>query len=450
MIARGAGIHPHRDFRIISTSSRLGTRHRRSTQKLRAGVGDMDRRFLSNSEFVVSNDGLDVYPREAEDVSPELVPHPRSGNAGLNGGSDRLFGLRSARVRGASVLLVSKGATVSAAIRRLFLGMVPGVASPVALGAAIFLALAVPRMWQLENNFVYSPSGRIELPKDVQIDPLLMQFALPGYSATSVDNSGDSPDATQAVAPPADLSKFQSLRLQTYTIKPGDSISGIATRHGLNQDTLISFNDISDVRRIRVGATFQIPNKNGLRYTVRRGDSLSGISKKYDVGVNELLDANNLNSTVLSVGQELFIPGARMDPFQLDLVLGVAFRWPVLGATMTSPFGFRPDPFTGVRDFHNGIDLALYYGAPIHAAGNGIVKDVGYNSIYGNYVVISHADNFQTLYGHMSKQLARVGQHVTAGQTIGLMGSTGYSTGTHLHFTIYHNYQPVNPLKYLP
>ncbi len=356
-----------------------------------------------------------------------------------------------------SGLLPLVGSAVSRAatsVFRLSATLDRGLLVPVLIAAALFLSIAAPRLWLFRNVFVYPPAVAVAMPRDGQIDPLLMDFALPGYSSDTASgtagNSTDSSAATQAVAPPENLSQFQSLKLETYTVKPGDSISSIAARYGLNQDTLISFNDISDVRRIQVGATFQIPNKNGLRYKVRRGDSLSAISSRYNVSVNSLLDANNLKSTVLSVGQELFIPGVRMDPFQLDLILGTAFQWPVKGATLTSPFGFRPDPFTGVRDFHNGIDLALYYGAPIHAAGNGTVKDVGYNSIYGNYVVIAHAANFQTLYGHMSKQLVRVGQRVTVGQTIGLMGSTGYSTGTHLHFTIYHNYKPVNPLKYLP
>lgn len=359
---------------------------------------------------------------------------------------DRARPARRFDTSGARPLIAAAVSRTATSLSRLSGTVDRALLLPLLIAGVLFLSLSIPRLRLLRNTFVYPPAIAVGMPQDTQIAPLLMDFALPGYSSRPDSGSADS----QAVAPPENLKQFQSLRLETYTVKPGDSISSIAAHYGLNQDTLISFNDISDVRRIQVGATFQIPNKNGLRYKVRRGDSLSAISSSYNVSVNALLDANNLKSTVLSVGQELFIPGVRMNPFQLDLILGTAFQWPVKGATLTSPFGFRPDPFTGVRDFHNGIDLALYYGAPIHAAGNGTVKDVGYNSIYGNYVVIAHAANFQTLYGHMSKQLVKPGQRVTVGQTIGLMGSTGYSTGTHLHFTIYHNYKPVNPLKYLP
>jgi len=328
-----------------------------------------------------------------------------------------------------------------------------GMWLPVLVAAIIFVTVVDAQLQLLRDMFVYPPSGLLALPVDGQLEPLLMDQAVPGYnqgSGLTDAGSNVAVSEAQAVAPPADLSKFESLKLKSYTVRPGDSISTIAKKFGVNEGTIISFNDVSDVRRIQVGAVFQVPDKDGLRYTVRRGNSLSFISQKFNVPINSILDANNLKSSVLRVGQDLFIPGAKMNSFQLGLIMGNAFQWPVRGAVMTSPFGFRPDPFTGVRDFHNGIDLALYFGAPIHSAGNGVVRDVGYNSIFGNYVIISHPNNFQTLYGHMSKQLVHVGEQVAVGQTIGLMGSTGYSTGTHLHFTIYHNYQPVNPLLYLP
>jgi len=328
-----------------------------------------------------------------------------------------------------------------------------GMWLPVLVAAIIFVSVVDSQMQLLRNMFVYPPSGVLALPADSQLESFLMDQAVPGYDpGNAFTDAGPSGAVTdvQAVAPPADLSKFESLKLKSYAVRPGDSISSIAKQFGVNEGTIISFNDVSDVRRIQVGAVFQVPDKDGLRYSVRRGNSLSFISQKFSVPINSILDANNLKSSVLRVGQDLFIPGAKMNSFQLGLIMGNAFQWPVRGAVMTSPFGFRPDPFTGVRDFHNGIDLALYFGAPIHSAGNGVVRDVGYNSIFGNYVIISHPNNFQTLYGHMSKQLVHVGEQVAVGQTIGLMGSTGYSTGTHLHFTIYHNYQPVNPLLYLP
>lgn len=323
---------------------------------------------------------------------------------------------------------------------------------PVLIAALVIFVAVLGRLSMLKDQFIYPPAAQLQMPPDKQLEPQLMATAVPGYDAATGSDAYSSAarDESQAVAPPENLSRFESLKLTTYTVKPGDSISGIAKKFGIDEGTIISFNDINDVRRIPVGASFQIPNKNGLRYTVHRGDSLSSIAGRFNTSVNSLLDTNNMKSTVLHVGQDLFVPGAKMSTFQLQLVLGEAFQWPVRGAVMTSTFGIRRDPFTGARDFHPGIDLALYFGAPIHAAGNGVVKDAGYNNIFGYYIIISHPNSFQTLYGHLSKQLVHSGQSVVAGQTIGLMGSTGYSTGTHLHFGIYHNYKPVNPLKYLP
>ena len=118
----------------------------------------------------------------------------------------------------------------------------------------------------------------------------------------------------------------------------------------------------------------------------------------------------------------------------------------------TSPFGMRIHPITGVETMHNGVDLAGPSGTPIVASRDGTVTTAktGYNSGNGNYVVINHGDGFSTSYLHMLENLqVSVGQKVKAGQVIGYMGSTGMSTGPHLHFTIYYNGSTVNPADYI-
>jgi murein DD-endopeptidase MepM/ murein hydrolase activator NlpD len=125
------------------------------------------------------------------------------------------------------------------------------------------------------------------------------------------------------------------------------------------------------------------------------------------------------------------------------------FLRPVPGS-ISSGFGYRTDPVTGAQAFHAGIDLAAPCGTPIKAAGNGTVVLVGWDpSGYGNYVVINHGGGLATLYGHQSAVAAANGQVVTAGQVIGYVGSTGKSTGCHLHFEVRVNGNPVNPLGYL-
>ena len=116
---------------------------------------------------------------------------------------------------------------------------------------------------------------------------------------------------------------------------------------------------------------------------------------------------------------------------------------------LTSAYGWRTHPITGKQSFHNGVDLANVQGVPIYAAKSGTVTVATYNGVYGYYVQINHGDGFSSLYGHMTHYIVGVGQYVSAGQVIGYMGSTGWSTGPHLHFTIYYNGNTVNPMNYI-
>lgn len=116
---------------------------------------------------------------------------------------------------------------------------------------------------------------------------------------------------------------------------------------------------------------------------------------------------------------------------------------------LTSAYGWRIHPITKKESFHNGVDLANVQGTPIYAAKAGTVTVSTYNSVYGYYVQINHGDGFSSLYGHLTHDIVSVGQKVSAGQVIGYMGSTGWSTGPHLHFTIYYNGSTVNPMNYI-
>lgn len=131
---------------------------------------------------------------------------------------------------------------------------------------------------------------------------------------------------------------------------------------------------------------------------------------------------------------------------------GESFLFPVdrSGFVMyTSTYGYRVHPITGNYSFHNGLDLACYQGTPIYASKSGTVTTATYNYAYGYYVTINHYDGFSTLYGHMTNYVVSEGDYVERGQVIGYVGSTGYSTGPHLHFTIYCNGATVNPAAYI-
>ncbi len=125
------------------------------------------------------------------------------------------------------------------------------------------------------------------------------------------------------------------------------------------------------------------------------------------------------------------------------------FIWPVSGP-ITSPFGYRTDPVTGAQAFHSGIDIGASCGTPIKAAGTGVILSAGFNSGgYGNMTLINHGDGLSTLYGHQSSIIVSAGQSVAQGQVIGYVGSTGKSTGCHLHFEVRVNGNPVDPTGYL-
>ena len=122
---------------------------------------------------------------------------------------------------------------------------------------------------------------------------------------------------------------------------------------------------------------------------------------------------------------------------------------PCVWTVLTCPYGWRTHPITGKQSFHTGVDLANVQGTPIYAARGGTVTTATYDDVYGYYVTINHGDGFSTLYGHMTNYVVSPGETVTGGQLIGYMGSTGWSTGPHLHFTIYFNGNTVNPMDYI-
>jgi murein DD-endopeptidase MepM/ murein hydrolase activator NlpD len=122
---------------------------------------------------------------------------------------------------------------------------------------------------------------------------------------------------------------------------------------------------------------------------------------------------------------------------------------PTAAPMETSSFGYRRDPFNGMAAFHAGIDFTGAYGQPIQAAERGRVSFVGQRQGYGNVVEVDHGNGILTRYAHLSRFAARVGDKVTRGQTIAKMGSTGRSTGTHLHFEVRVNGDAVNPRRFL-
>ncbi len=235
-----------------------------------------------------------------------------------------------------------------------------------------------------------------------------------------------------------------------YEVKEGDNLSTLSLKIGATLDTIVSVNKITNANRLRPGAKLIIPNRNGLLYTVGKGETLEDISEKYDVSVKRIMSFNKIES--IEAGQDLFLPGARYTLDERIEKFGQIFNLPLDRITrVSSDFGYRTHPITGVRTLHRGIDFPGALNTPVYAARGGTVTFAGYSGGgFGNLVIIKHKDGYTTYYGHLNSVTTRAGQKVGVGSLIGRMGSTGRSTGSHLHLEIRRNGVAVNPNEYIP
>lgn len=311
-----------------------------------------------------------------------------------------------------------------------------------------FVSVAVYKTVSHFKNF----TGPVNMGVNFDTETENLKIAMSKFAMDSsyeyVDENGNVLTEDGRIISVDSLGIGKPVSFRDYKIKTGDTISSIAVKFGLtNISTLIAVNNIENVRAIRAGQQIKIPNQDGLNHKVLKGESLNSLSVKYRVSVEEILDANELSGEQLTIGQNLFIPGARLDSSSLKKALGELFSNPIKAQyRISSHFGKRADPFTGVSSFHTGVDFACPTGTPIGATMGGKVVYVGWSNIFGNYVIINHGNGYQSLYGHLSKILCRSNQEVSQGTKIGLVGSTGYSTGPHLHFTVYKNGKLVDPM----
>ncbi len=238
--------------------------------------------------------------------------------------------------------------------------------------------------------------------------------------------------------------------LVTYVVRSGDSIHTVSRELGVSMSTIIDFNNLSNPSSIKAGDRLFLPQPDGLIYNVQSGDTLESIAKAFFAPVESLFDTNNLkSSSTINPGQRVFIPMSVINMYQY-VPQSTPFRWPVYGV-ISSAYGWRSHPVSGDASFHSGLDIAAPEGAPIFAASKGVVIFAGVNGGYGNMVDIQHDNGYVTRYGHMSKICVYVGQRVDSGSLIGRVGSTGISTGPHVHFEVKDSKNnTMNPLSTLP
>ena len=261
----------------------------------------------------------------------------------------------------------------------------------------------------------------------------------------------------------------QSDKYCVYEVQPGDTLSSIAAKAGLesnddvaNWELLVHSNKpdiVSEDDLLQLGQKLRIPRGQGVIHLVLSDETLSDISDQYDSSIDDIMQANGIgDANSLKIGDELLIPGPKR--FASKVVIEAAAAGPqIVGGGPRSDVGFIW-PISGpISSYFSpnhplGIDIDLFgeAGPPIAAAKAGTVSFAGGNPCcsYGYYVVVDHGDGWQTLYAHLSGIAVSVGQKVAQGQLLGYGGTSGYSTGTHLHFEVHKNGAVVNPLTYLP
>lgn len=243
-----------------------------------------------------------------------------------------------------------------------------------------------------------------------------------------------------------------------HTVKEGDTVASIAQTYGISQDTILWQNDITAKTKLKPGQTLQILPVTGVSHKVGKGETIYSIAKKLSAEPQAIVDFPfntfvNDETFSLAVGQTLIIPEG-VPPKEAPLGPVFVRRTPDAGTVTASGDFVWPasgNISQGFAWYHRGIDIANKGVPDILAADSGTVVIAGWpdNGGYGNRVIIDHGNGYQTLYAHLSQIYVTPGQTVSRGASIGRMGSTGRSTGTHLHIEIRQNGVAVNPLQFL-
>jgi murein DD-endopeptidase MepM/ murein hydrolase activator NlpD len=251
-----------------------------------------------------------------------------------------------------------------------------------------------------------------------------------------------------------------------YTVNTGDTISSIANKFQISINTILWSNNLTAFSLIRPGDKLTILPVSGTTYTVKSGDTVGKIALKFGVEENSIFKYNDIKSANgLVIGKTIIIPGGKklanptvarttsaakkssgaaavieklVNPSKAP-ASGAKMAWPTVGHRITQYYSWR----------HTGLDVANKVGTPLYAAESGTVEFSGWSNGYGNNVVINHGGGKKTRYAHASKLFVKVGEKVDRGEQIANMGSTGWSTGSHIHFEVIVNGVKQNPLNYV-
>lgn len=327
-------------------------------------------------------------------------------------------------------------------------------------------------------DLLYKRRGRYARPF-LHFGTISLIFVVVSFGPILFREDSDNPDVgSQALLATADafatdfttvqaeeVRQYRGGEIITHRVQEGETLSDIAGRYNLAIETILWENDLSANATLRPGQELRILPVDGIRHRVARGETIFSIARRYgledrsqaqvivDYPFNEFLNDETFE---LAIGQQLMIPGgvqpraqtpARQAARQVAITPDAGtvtatgnFVWPAAGGISQ-----------GYHFYHRAIDISNRSGGPILAADSGVVTVAGWidNSGYGNRVMIDHGNGYVTLYAHLSTIQVRPGQRVNRGDVLGQMGSTGRSTGVHLHFEIRQGGALLNPLTFL-
>lgn len=251
----------------------------------------------------------------------------------------------------------------------------------------------------------------------------------------------------------------QYLSYYEYTVDAKMDLYSLSARCNIIQDTIATLNEITNKNESIKNKTLLLPTMRGLFIPVKQeqDNTLIILLQNDDRFKNRDKDKKGVLLPITNPNTKkreyyYFLPNEIFNSTERTFFLNVGFTFPLDKTAkywLSSPFGKRNNPFTGHPSNHNGIDLAAPKGTPVLATQAGVVTFTGYSSIYGNYAVIKHNDVISSLYGHLDSIKIYLNEIVKTGTIIGTVGTTGMSTGNHLHFEILEGGKAKDPLRYL-
>ena len=236
------------------------------------------------------------------------------------------------------------------------------------------------------------------------------------------------------------------LVVYSYVVRSAVDIFSLAARLNLPYETIATMNRMDRSRSFLPGERILVSSAPGIFAPLSPGSDLDLLLSYRPKDRSQLV---SLNAGGKTRGLR-FYPGARFSPEERALFLGLLFRFPLPMGILTSNFGLRESPITHHMSYHSGIDLAAPTGTDVYAAREGRVSDTGTNTVLGQYIVITHDGNWSTVYGHLSARRVQLNERVESGMIIGNVGSTGESTGPHLHFEVRSRGEARDPEPLIP